>query len=282
MKALPCFHFVLGLAGATAILCAAPVRAADASAPVPLPSVTDQTPLVIANGVLRDYLVDGQPASATLRNLVPIVQLHYPESNITMIGVDDIVVGDLTLQWALKGGHFAPPRPPPLNLVLKALAEASGRKFRVSDPEDGLTFLLTKYDDPGALGPRVVDVVYIGRLLGHGRSKTSIEEQLNELQIRMNYLNERYGGNNPEKQHLSDESAVLKKQLEQANPSDQEIDKLLAQISEVVSEALTKLQPDAKPPEFQFHRGTNLLVVIGPGAAVDITRKVVAALEQAR
>jgi hypothetical protein len=200
-----------------------------------------------------------------------------------MIGVDDIVVGDLVLQWAPRPAeHYASPQPPPLNLVLKALSEASGRKFRVSDPEDAQTFLLFKDDDPGRLGPRVVDVVYIGRLLGNGLSKTSIEEKLNELQTRMSSLDERNPDYKSQKQYLSAEADVLKKQLEQANPSDEEINKLLGQISEIVTEAVTKLQPDAKPPEFRFHRGTNLLVVIGPGAAVDITRKVVAALEQAR
>jgi hypothetical protein len=297
MRAFPCFRILLGLAGAAAIPCAAPARAADASVPVPLLSVSDDTPLVIANGVLRDYLVDGKPAPATLRNLVPIVQRHYPASNITMIGVDDIVVGDLVLQWAPKAPEpHAPLRPPPLFLVMRALSEASGRRFRVSDPTDPLTFLLLKSDDPGSLGPRVADVVYIGRLLSHGINKAGIENSLNELQTRMSVLDERYGEKsqekerlsdlttamNQEKEHLSDEMAVLKKQLAQANFSDEEIDKLLAQISEVVTEALTKLQPDAKPPEFQFHRGTNLLVVIGSQSAVDITRKVVAALEQAQ
>jgi hypothetical protein len=88
-------------------------------------------------------------------------------------------------------------------------------------------------------------------------------------------------GNIPEKEFLLKEIAALKEQLEQ-DPSDEEINKLLAQISEMVTEALNKLQPDAKPPEFQFHKGTDLLVVIGSASAVDITRKVVAALEQAQ
>ena len=156
-----------------------------------------------------------------------------------MIGVDDIVVGDLVLQWAPRPLVLnAPPRPPPLELVLKAMAEASERKFRVSDNQDNAAFLLLKEDDPGRLGPRVADVVYIGRLLSHGINKAGIENSLNELQTRMSVLDERYGGKNQEKErlsdrtaaknqektHLSDETAVLKKQLEQANPSDEELD----------------------------------------------------------
>jgi hypothetical protein len=245
--------------------------------------VSNDTPLVIADGVLRDYLVDGKPATATLRNLVPIVQRHYPASNITMIGVDDIAVGDLVLQWAPKPPDpHAPLRSPPLNLVLRALSEASGHKFRVSDPEDPFTFLLVKSDDPGALGPRVADVVYIGHILSHGINKAEIEVKLIDSQTRMSLAEERYGEKYPGKDDLSDLTAVLKKQLERANPSDEEISKLLTQISEVVTDTLTKLQPDAKPPEFQFHKGTDLLVVIGSASAVDITRKVVAALDQAQ
>jgi hypothetical protein len=278
MRTLHRFRSLFGLAGAAAILCAAPVRAADASAPVPLPSVTDQTPLVIANGVLRDYLVDGKPAPATLRNLVPIVQLHYPASNITMIGVDDIVVGNLVLQWAPKAREAnAPAQPPPLDLVLKALAETSGGKFRVSDDRDSLSFLLVKYDDPGVLGPRVADVVYIGNILNRGIDKKRIQENLNYFQDHVSSLD----GNIQKKEFLLKEIAALKEELAQ-DPSDVEINKLLAQISEAATEALTKLQPNATPPEFQFHKGTDLLVVIGSASAVDITRKVVAALDQAQ
>jgi hypothetical protein len=280
MRTLHRFRHLLSLAGAAASLCTLSVRAAgaDASVPVPLPSVSDDTPLVIANGVLRDYLVDGKPARATLGNLVPIVQRHYPASNITMIGVDDIIVGDLVLQWAPKVSvPNLPPRPPPLNLVLLALTEASGRKFRASDNQDSSTFLLVKYDDPGVLGPRVADVVYIGNILNHEIDKKKIQENINYFQDHVSSL----VGNIPEKEFLLKEIAALKEQLEQ-DPSDEEINKLLAQISEMVTEALNKLQPDAKPPEFQFHKGTDLLVVIGSASAVDITRKVVAALEQAQ
>jgi hypothetical protein len=43
---------------------------------------------------------------------------------------------------------------------------------------------------------------------------------------------------------------------------------------------LARLRPGEKLPEFQFHPGSNLLIVIGSPASVDVTRKVIAALER--
>jgi RNA polymerase sigma factor (sigma-70 family) len=98
--------------------------------------VWGQTPdpnaeLVIAHGVIEGETANGQPVPATLRNLLPILRRHYPDANITLVGVENVTLTDLTLEWngAAPGRGV---RPPPLDGVMVALSAAASHKIRVS------------------------------------------------------------------------------------------------------------------------------------------------------
>jgi hypothetical protein len=59
----------------------------------------DEAPLVVAEG----RLVRGaQSIPATLKNLVEVVQRRYRDSNITLVGFDDVVIPALTLRWGRR------------------------------------------------------------------------------------------------------------------------------------------------------------------------------------
>src|SRR4051812_47558927 len=89
---------------------------------------SEVAPLVVANGRFQR---DGKSTAATVRNLIDFVQQRYPNANITIVGADDIVIEQLTLQWrdrlSRDDNGVTRPMPPPLRSVLTALAEASGR-----------------------------------------------------------------------------------------------------------------------------------------------------------
>src|SRR5687767_5454329 len=63
------------------------------TAPSQSTPVGDQ-PLIIANG---RFSKDGKEMPATLRNVLDVVRLRYPTSNITAIGVDHLIIEQLTL-----------------------------------------------------------------------------------------------------------------------------------------------------------------------------------------
>ena len=106
------------------------VRAQTNPAPAPAKTVDDE-PLVITKG---KFTRDGQSVPATVKNLMELVRLRYPDANITVVGVDDVVIENLTLHWArYRGdapvGEIARRVNPPLRAVLTTLSAASGHKF---------------------------------------------------------------------------------------------------------------------------------------------------------
>jgi hypothetical protein len=273
-------RLIVGLTATGVALIPAGARGQTPSAPVPRADLDKNAPLIISHGVAIDYTVDGQPVPATLPNLVQIVHQRYRKSNITLIGVDDVVIDSLILQWA---PYFDPEfQPVPLEGLLNAFAAASGAKFSVRASERD-NFLLVANSDLNPNPSPEADVVFIGRILHHRIDTAGVQSKIREYEVRKTLVADQDGDKNKDREiaELSNEEAFFQKQLTQANPSAADIDKVLAQISEVVTETLTKLQPNAKPPEFQFHPGSNLLVVIGSPRAVEITHKVIAALDQA-
>jgi hypothetical protein len=55
---------------------------------------------------------------------------------------------------------------------------------------------------------------------------------------------------------------------------------VIEQIEQAVTATLQLLNTPELQPQMQFHPGTNLLIVVGSEEAIDVARKVVAALEK--
>jgi len=237
--------------------------------------------LVIAKGVLPNK------KPATLRNVVDLISAVHPEANITLVGVDQVVIGDLVLR---SMALFRPPgqtpeavstktemiaRKMPIEAMLTALEAASGYKFRTKGFEQN-TFVLFPPD--GWPRPRTTEIFNLDTMK-EGRVKAQVREKIRELETELAVLRASYGEKHPMTlDHLARLEA-LKSQLLGTSPSSSYSTKLVAGIQEVVLLALA-LRPGEAEPDFKFHPGANLLVVAGTEEAVDVTRKVIAALEK--
>jgi hypothetical protein len=247
-------------------------------------ALPNHQPLVVAKGT---FVRGGQNVPATVGNLVDLIREVYRDANITVLGVDDVVIENLKLHWNRR--HDPSPDEknmglrvdPPLEGILVTLSEASGRKFAVKSFSTN-DFLLTapqgSTNDPGP----VVEVFNLTPLLQRGSSRAVLETHVREIEVELAVLRKRPGSKTEKTQELIDlETRVefYRNQLARLDrPTDDATNKLIEQIELVVSRTLASQKLAEKPPELQFHSGANLLVVIGSRTATEITRKVVAAL----
>jgi hypothetical protein len=235
-------------------------------------------PLVISQGVIQD----GRNTPATVQNLVGLIREIYRAANITVLGVDAVVVGDLTLQWQ---GHGDPESQewvnPPLNGVLTTLCLASGRKFMVTSfgPNDFL-LRVPENDDDGPSARRTTEVFNLAAIMKQGGYKAGLEESIRRAELEYTVLKKR-DANNPRLGEILDYIEVRRSLLPKETSGSADAEKLMQQIEEVVAMTLNiKSRKARELPEFRYHPGTNLLIVIGNGEAIDVTRKVIAALEK--
>jgi hypothetical protein len=246
----------------------------DASGFKPLPN---NKPLVISQGVIQD----GRNTPATVQNLVGLIREIYRGTNVTVLGVDDVVVGDLTLQWQ---GHRAPVTGewvnPELNGVLTTLCLASGRKFMVTSfgPNDFL-LRVPENDDEGPSARRTTEVFNLSSLTKQNYRRAGLEQEIRSIEVELVVLRTRYGDKHPRVVELTDRLDVYKAQLAQPASGAPDPIKLIEQIQEIVRSTLEQ-KSIKQLPEFKYHSGSNLLVVVGNGEAIDLTRKVIAALEK--
>lgn len=224
-----------------------------------------------------------------MKNLVELIRQRYRNVNITVIDVDDVTVQQLTLHWARYVDSKPEGSPgrvvdPPLEGVLAALAEASGRKFSVSGfgPKDFLLRLpesLHEGSDP------VTEVFNLSPFLNQGsRRAAELESQLRDLQIELGVLQKRYAEKHPSVIDLNNRIDLVKAQLADSNrPSKEAVAaaaKLVEDIKAAVDGTLHLQKSVESAPQFQFHPGSNLLVAVGGQNAINVTRKVIAALEK--
>ncbi|MEO5961023.1 MAG: hypothetical protein ABIR80_18100 [Opitutaceae bacterium] len=286
MKPAASLRFPIHFAFLSALLLLRPLamRAAEAPTPRSAPNQTNATigdePLVISD---RTFKRDGKSVAATLRNVLELVRLRYPDANITAVEVEDVRIDNLTLHWGRYRGAPLPgePRPrlnPPLIGVLTALAEASGRKFEAV-PFGENDFLLRP---PAATHPASAPMTEVFNLspLSGGGLKRNLEQQLLALEGEAKALAARYGKEHPRFVEVRDRIDIVSGQLHRAARAVVPGEKLVSQIGQAVEDTLAAEKSHATVPRFQFHEGTNLLIVTGSDRAVDLTRKIIAALEK--
>ena len=236
-----------------------------ASAPekvVPPPAAsTSRTPpgeqLVITKGV---FSRNGESVPATVRNLVDLVQQHYPDATITLVGVDDIVIENLTLplRRVRKLDEPTSAKAQSVLSILTAFSWASGPKFIVQAFGENDFTLWTG----AAPNRQLTEVFNLGILIKPNRGNLFTEDALRRLEA---------AGIGKE------EAEVIKLTQSAAPPPSPE--KLIAQIQDAVATTLG-VSSRAPLPEFKYHAGTNLLIVVGTEPAIDAARKVIAALEK--
>jgi hypothetical protein len=243
-----------------------PTRAAEKSAPAAAAS-TRETVLRIANGKISGATKNGQPVPAALGTIAEMLREAYRDASITLVEVDEMVIENLTLRLA--------PRTDALRGALAALAEGSGRKFRVQNFGER-DFLLIPDRSPS--GNRFAEVFNLTPLLSNNRAKQS-ELRLRDAETRLAVVQKVRGPDHPGVADIKTEIAMLKAHVAEAG-TPTEPHKIIEQIETTVKLTLALLKSTEKSPEFSYHPGTQLLIVIGGDQANEITRKVVAALEK--
>jgi hypothetical protein len=243
-----------------------------------LPDVSAQTPpataareLKIASGKIVDASRSGPALPATLSNVVGVLRESYPEASITVVGVDDVLIDNITLRIAPRTTR----REGALRIALAALAEASGRSFRVQDFGDQDFVLGAERSPPGR---RFAEVFNLGTLLSNHRGR-QVERELRDAETHLAAIRKVMGNDHPRVAEINTHIEILKATKAQAG-TPPETSKVIDQIKEAVAVTLAMLRSPEKVPDFQFHPGANLLIVVGGDDTIDITRKVVAALEK--
>jgi hypothetical protein len=241
---------------------------------------TGEEPLVIFKGQLYR---DKQTVPATLRNVLDVVRLRYPSANISVLGADDFIIENLKLPWKRMVNEKGEPlRDPPLAGVVRALSIASGEKLHYQEfsPNDFLIHPAGLMDG----GHPEIEIFNLSSFFYRGPSRLDLEERIKSMELRRATVEKRYAPQHPkheEVERLADEIETAKAQLAQSRqPSEEQVKTTVAGIREVVLLTLPKVKPGDKGPEFQFHPGSNLLIVTGSGFAIDVTRKVIAAMER--
>jgi hypothetical protein len=260
------------------------VRAQTPPAPAPAKLIGDE-PLVIANG---KFTRDGKGMPATVKNLMELIRLRYPDANITVVGVDDIGIENLTLHWAryrdaAPAGEVARRVNPPLKAVLTTLSAASGHKF-VADMFSEKDVLLEAPEGLRQKSGVITEVFNLSPLLTPDASRVAeLTAKLRDMQSQLAVLKTRYAEKHPAVVDLNERIELATRERKGLTRSSQEVvdaaSKVIEDIQQTVLSTLRLQELDETQPQFRFHTGGNLLVVVGSEAALDITRKVVAALE---
>src|SRR5438552_343603 len=208
--------------------------------------------------VKEGFVVSGGPharkATASLANVIDAMRDRYPEANIVIApGLANISISDLKLRTSS------------ISEELEAIRVASGAKFEWSggpgnvavDPTTGLPIvsgsnnkgLFTLREPTAPENQRVVEAFNIGPYL------QSVRENEED--------------STPDKPgHPSDKK-------ESKEFRDRRANEMIEQLKMIIHDTISALHPDTgEQPKFQFHRGANLLVIIGSRDAVDVARKV--------
>ena len=184
-----------------------------------------------------------------------------------------------------------------VNAVLTALVEATdNRAFSVSHLGEN-QFLLARPRSELARATRNVEVFNLKLYLEGPGERAMLEADLHERELQLELIESQRdrikaavstGSMSTEelkvvesqRAQAKERMQLAAKQLLRARPNKEETARRLDQLFQVVQSTLAKLDPDEKMPEFEYHAGTHLLIVIGSDPAIAVTRKVVAALEK--
>ncbi|HUR60517.1 MAG TPA: hypothetical protein VM029_22545 [Opitutaceae bacterium] len=231
---------------------------------------TPPSEIVITKGTFE---WNGQKGPATLRRVVDAITSRYPRANITIVGADNVMIDDVTLR--LRTSFVDGKEHVPLHGMLVALRAASRRHFGV-DAFSENDFVLS--GDKAQATVRA-EVFKLGQSDDGKFRNAALRAEIAKLETELAVLGRRYGPDHPSMKDITVRRDVLKEQANQGGPSPAAPAKLLSDIQEVVLMTLERLRPGDDHPEFKYHSGTGLMVVIGSEEAIDVTRKVVDALK---
>jgi hypothetical protein len=206
--------------------------------------------LWIVDGV---FSWEGKQIEPTLGHVVDALRAKYSDANFVLApGLMNLKIADLKL----RGGR--------IQEELEAIRVASGSKFDwtgpgapgVGNPVDPSTGLPLSMPPNGGL------------FILREAAPTEANERLVEAFNLSSYL-ERLSAN-------QDKASATKE------AKDKTISASLDEIERIILETIATLKEGRSStmdqPSFQFHRGANLLIVIGSREAVDVARKVILAL----
>ncbi|HVS52073.1 MAG TPA: hypothetical protein VHD62_06925 [Opitutaceae bacterium] len=252
------------------------------------------TQLVIAHGVIQGRTTDGRPTRATLRNLADELMRLYPTAVINIAGVDDVVVGDVILHVPHVGFDRVDGT---VHAILDTLVEATDEpKFAVKRFGER-TYVLSRTRVTSAAPARNIEVFNLKLYLEGPGETAELELQRREAETHLDDLGKNLkkttarfaAGLQPTDESDQIQSEIelqknridlLKQKLERKHLSKEMVSARIDALVQVARSTLEKLNPGEKPPEFEYHAGTYLLIVIGSDTAIDVTRKVVNALQQ--
>jgi hypothetical protein len=257
----------LAVAFALPVFAAQPERVTNEKRPPP-----DE--IVIKNGMLEH---NGQRTPATLERVIDLIAPAYKRLTVRMVGASNVVIrDDVTLRLPRRQIVDGKEVEPSLHSLFAALRAASGNRFQVQAFSD-YDFLLSA-DAHYAQAGRTAEVFKLGHLISGPTGNPGLQADIDQVEAERAVLSKRYGDKHPKMAELTDRLEVLKAMRARATSSRTDSVKLLDQIQEVVRDTLERLKPGEPAPEFKYHAGTGLLVVIGSEEAVAVTRKVVDAL----
>lgn len=233
------------------------------------------TEIVIKNGMLEH---DGQRTPATLRRVVDLIAPAYRKLTVRMVGAENVVIQDVTLRLPRRDIVDGKTVEPSLHSLFAALRAASGNRFQVQAFSEQ-DFLLSLGDGQHVQPGRSTEVFKLGAMLGGSPGNPAIQADIDHVEAERAVFAKRHGEKHPKMAELNDRIDVLKAIQARSAAPRTEPAKLIAQIQDVVRITLETLNPGQQQPEFKFHAGTGLLVVIGTEEAINVTRKVVAALQ---
>jgi hypothetical protein len=242
------------------------------ASPAPAPRHNMTEVLVIENGSFRDRNLRSTPA--TLRNVINSITQDTRGLNINLVGVEDIVIENVRVQWTRPSRIDNENPNGSIRMLLQALSEASG-KFNVRDfgPNDFLLF--AGHRD---VSRRSVEVFKISPPASVGRPAADIQAEIDMLETELTVYAKRFPAGHPQIDHRTLNIETLKAQLARVSRPPEQSNKDLEQIQDVIRVAMERISPGEAPPELKYHPGTGLMIVVGSETAIDVTRKVVAAL----
>jgi hypothetical protein len=260
------------LAASLALLSALPIFGAESDSAPASKRTGPPSEIVIKNGMLEH---DGQRTPATLRRVVDLIAPAYRKLTVRMVGAENVLIQDVTLRLPRREMVDGKSVEPSLHSLFAALRAASGNRFQVQAFSEQ-DFLLSADAHYVAAG-RSAEVFKLNPLLAP--RTPDLQRAIDELDAELAVLAKRYGEKHPKMADMTDRRDVLKATQARATTPRMDPAKLIEQIQDVVRLTLELLNSGQPLPEFKFHAGTGLLVVIGSEEAINVTRKVVAALQ---
>jgi hypothetical protein len=213
--------------------------------------------LEIVNGSIVRVGSTSDKQEATLGNVIDAVRQRYPDANVAMSpGLSRLKISDLKLRTRSIWED------------LEAIRVASGGKFDWSGPSSPM-FGRPSFPDPARVTEGQVDTS-VGLFTLREAVTPERERSVEAFNIGPYLQHE-------ETKEIAGPGQGASGDQPKAIAASRE--KRLAEVEQIILETIGALHDEEiEKPRFQFHRGANLLIVIGSREAVEVARKIVSAL----